>query len=77
MASTADGQGEILTDGENALMFAPGDHQKMAEQILRVLQDNDVEQALRMHARSLAARFDGRVAIRKMEQFYTDMVSGN
>lgn len=77
VASTADGQGEILTDGESALMFAPGDHQKMAEQILRVLRDNEVEKTLRMHAKALAARFDGRVAIRKMEQFYIEMVSGN
>ncbi len=77
VASTADGQGEILTDGESALMFAPGDHRKMAEQLLRVLRDNAVEQALRANARALGARFDGRAAIRKMEQFYTELVSGN
>jgi len=77
VASTADGQGEILTDGENALMFAPGDHQKMAEQLLRVLRDNALEQALRESAKALASRFDGRAAIRKMEQYYVEMVSGN
>ncbi len=77
VASTADGQGEILADGESALMFAPGDHQKMAEQLLRVLRDNAVEQALRSNATALGARFDGRAAIRKMEQYYVELVSGN
>lgn len=74
VASTADGQGEILKDGETALMFAPGDHGKMAEQLLRVLSDKDLETHLRKKAKELAGHFDGRKAIRKMEEIYGGMM---
>lgn len=77
VASTADGQGEILKDGESALMFCPGDYKKMAEQLLLLLQDGKLEGTLRVNAKSLAANFDGRTAIRKMEQYYIELVSGN
>jgi glycosyltransferase involved in cell wall biosynthesis len=77
VASTADGQGEILTDGETALLFEPGDSRKMAGQLLRVLGDKAVELALREHAQALAARFDGRAAIRTMEQYYVKLLAGS
>lgn len=74
VASTADGQGEILKDGETALMFEPGDHEKMTKQLLQVLKDEKLEQQLRGASRQLAKKFDGRAAIRQMEEYYRELL---
>ena len=76
VASTADGQGEILKDGEAALMFEPGDHEKMAEQLIKVLKDPGLEQKLREASSELAKKFDGRKAIMQMEDYYRQLVIG-
>jgi glycosyltransferase involved in cell wall biosynthesis len=58
VASTADGQGEILEDGKTALLFTPGDHAKMAAHILRVLKDDALRQSLRENVRARIKDFD-------------------
>ncbi len=74
VASTADGQGEILTDGKDALMFEPGDDEKMAGLLGRILGDKDLENRLRDASRQLSGTFDGMNAIHKMEEYYRGLM---
>ncbi len=79
VASTADGQGEILTDGRNALMFEPGDVSRMSELLRRVLDDNALGSELKRAARQLSRDFDGRKTVETMENMYENIIeeSGN
>jgi glycosyltransferase involved in cell wall biosynthesis len=75
VASTADGQGEILTEGETALMFEPGDVARMAAQLSRVLCDPELASRLRDASRSLSRAYDGRKTIETMQKAYETMVA--
>jgi glycogen(starch) synthase len=46
VATPAGGTGEIVKDGENGLLFAPGDSHDLAEKIGRLLGDVDLRQRL-------------------------------
>jgi glycosyltransferase involved in cell wall biosynthesis len=70
VASTADGQGEILEDGKTALLFAPGDHAKMASQVLRVLQDDALRRTLQHNVRARIRDFDMNRTIATLEATY-------
>lgn len=77
VASTTDGQGEVLTDEQDALLFEPGDDEKMTELLLQVLNDKAVEDKLRAASKKLSEKFDGNNAIRQMEEYYRVLLSGN
>lgn len=70
VASTADGQGEILEHGKTALLFEPGDDARMAEHLARVLDDGTLAGNLRRNVRARIRDFDGRACIRAMEETY-------
>ena len=73
VASTADGQGEILEDGKTALLFDPGDHDAMAKKLVRVLSDDELRRSLADASAKLAGEFDGRKAIEKMQDLYRSL----
>jgi glycosyltransferase involved in cell wall biosynthesis len=70
VASTADGQGEILENEKTALMFEPGDYLKMSDQLTRVLGDSALEEKLRSSAQHLSSDFDGIKTIQSMQSLY-------
>ena len=74
VASTADGQGEILEDGTTALLFAPGDYEAMARLTLRVLGDDALRARLQRNVLERIKDFDMRRTIATMEQTYERMV---
>lgn len=74
VASTADGQGEILHDGIDSLLFSPGDIDTLGTQLERAIKDSELRSALRTQSRRLAADFDGRKAIQKMQQLYRQIM---
>ncbi len=76
VASTADGQGEILEDGKTALMFAPGDHEAMARQILRALNDTALADSLRRNALARIKDFDMKRTIETMQDTYEAILAG-
>lgn len=76
VASTADGQGEILEDGKTALMFAPGDHEAMARQILRALNDAALADSLRRNALARIKDFDMKRTIETMQDTYEAILAG-
>jgi glycosyltransferase involved in cell wall biosynthesis len=73
VASTADGQGEILRDGEDALLFAPGDVESLARLTLRVLAEPELEARLRRNALARIKDFDMKVCLEKMEKKYLEL----
>ena len=73
VASTADGQGEILRDGEDALLFKPGDVGEMARLTLRVLADPELARGLRRKASARIQEFDMKGCLEKMEKMYQEV----
>lgn len=74
VASTADGQGEVLRDGVDALLFAPGDVAAMASLTLRVLGDAELGMELRRNALARIQEFDMRRCLDKMEKKYAELM---
>lgn len=70
VASTADGQGEILTHGKNALLFAPGDSAALAQGLLRLYQDPALRSQLRSAALLRVADFDMQKTIATLKSAY-------
>ena len=70
VASTSDGQGEILEDGKTALMFTAGDHEAMARQMLRLLSDTALRDSLRRNVLVRILDFDMKRTIETMENTY-------
>lgn len=73
VASTVDGQGEILEHEKTALLFAPGDHATMAKHIMRLLEDPTLAETLRSNARDRANVFDSQRCIDTLEQTYEEI----
>ena len=74
VASTADGQGEILTHEKDALLFAPGDVEAMARLTLRLLDDPGLMKRLRHQALIRIQDFDMRRCLDKIERKYEEVV---
>jgi glycosyltransferase involved in cell wall biosynthesis len=70
VASTADGQGEILRDGEDALLFKPGDIEALARLTLKVLADPYLARRLRLNALARIKDFDMKRCLDVMERKY-------
>jgi len=74
VASTADGQGEILTHEKDALLFAPGDVEAMARLTLRLLDDPGLMKRLRHQALIRIQDFDMHRCLDKIERKYEEVV---
>jgi glycosyltransferase involved in cell wall biosynthesis len=75
VASTADGQGEILDNEKHALMFEPGDFDCMSEQLRRVLGDSNLVSQLSQASGALASRYDGQKTIDTMQETYRQIMA--
>lgn len=69
------GAAEILVDGENALLFRPGDHAGLAAQVLRLVESPAQRRMLCENARQVACeRYDiGRMTV-EIEQFLAETI---
>jgi glycosyltransferase involved in cell wall biosynthesis len=70
IASRADGQAEILTDGEQALLYDAGDVDALARGLTRLLGDPELRRTLGEGMRALRDRYDGRRTIEALEALY-------
>jgi len=70
LASTADGQGEILTHGKDALLFAPGDSAALAQGLLRLYQEPALRAQLRRSALQRVTDFDMQKTIATFKHDY-------
>jgi glycosyltransferase involved in cell wall biosynthesis len=74
LASTADGQGEILADGREALTFAPGDVAAMGEKLLRMAAEPELRERLRRAAKARAADFDMAKTVQTIRETYLSIM---
>jgi glycosyltransferase involved in cell wall biosynthesis len=58
VASRTGGLVDVIVDGENGLLFEPGDHRMLREKLLLALGDNSLRRALSENARRTAAAYD-------------------
>lgn len=70
LASTADGQGEILTDGKDALLYAPGDTAALRDRLLRLRADPALRAALAAGASGRIRDFDMARTMDTLRQTY-------
>jgi len=70
IASTADGQGEILTHEKDALLYPPGDISKLADGILRLYGEPELREKLREKARIRIGDFDMKTTIATLRDTY-------
>lgn len=75
VASTADGQGEILEHEKTALLFAPGDTDTLAAHLRRMVDEPVLRRRLGDAVRERIKDFDGRRCIRKMEETYLRLLA--
>ena len=70
VASTADGQGEILRPGRDALLYPPGDVPALSAHLLRISSDPALRQTLASAALLRARDFDMSTTIATLRQTY-------
>ncbi|MGH9765242.1 MAG: glycosyltransferase family 4 protein [Blastocatellia bacterium] len=58
IASRCGGLPEIIVDGQNGLLFDPGDHQMLAAKMQLLMGDPDLAERLSLGGRTTAARYD-------------------
>lgn len=75
LASTADGQGEILTDGRDALLYAPGDTAALRDRLLRLRADPALRAALAAGASGRIRDFDMARTMDTLRQTYLALAS--
>jgi glycosyltransferase involved in cell wall biosynthesis len=75
VASTADGQGEILEHEKTALLFAPGDAETLAAHLRRMVDEPGLRRRLGDAVRARIKDFDGRRCIGKMEETYLRLLA--
>ena len=75
VATTADGQGEILVDGKTATLYAPGDTEKLGRGIRELVKNPELRKERGLAARQRSLDFDGKKMIRAMEELYDRILS--
>ncbi len=76
VASTADGQGEILTHEQDALMYGPGDVQSLVEHMVRLERDPELRSSLRAAAKQRIGDFDMAKTIDTIKRAYVQIMNG-
>lgn len=74
VASRADGQGEILRNQMNALLFEPGDVDGMTEALDKTLKTPELRELLSSAAERMSAEYDGSACLQRMREVYREMI---
>jgi len=70
------GAAEVLVDGENGLVFPPGDHLRLAEQILKLRAQPELRRRLVENGRRTAVeRFDNRRMVAEIEAYLESLLT--
>lgn len=70
VGTTTGGSAEVLKDGENALVFRPGNSAELASQIERALKDSKLRRKLGLAAmETVRERFDIEVMVERIERY--------
>jgi glycosyltransferase involved in cell wall biosynthesis len=71
IATDADGLLDVLTDGRDALIVPKRNANRLAEAIIRALDDSALRERLGAEARQTGQQYDIALFVRKMERLYT------
>lgn len=74
VAPAAQGLVDLVRDGDQGLLFAPGDVEDARQKVQRLLSDRALQQHLREQARSHAAQLTWESATRWLESLYLEML---
>jgi glycosyltransferase involved in cell wall biosynthesis len=75
VATPAGGTGEIVKDGDNGLLFAPGDHLDLAEKINCLSVDVELRRRLiKAGWRTIDERFSATRMIDRYERYFQELV---
>jgi len=66
---------EILSDGENALLVAPGNPSALAQAIARLMEDHDLRSRLGRAARAAVAEYSWERRAERLEALFTDVLA--
>jgi glycosyltransferase involved in cell wall biosynthesis len=76
IATDVKGSSELIEDGENGLLVPPGDPKRLAEAILRLLDDEELRKKLGDNAREyVVGNYDWEIITNKVEEIYKSMIS--
>jgi glycosyltransferase involved in cell wall biosynthesis len=76
VATDVGGNSEVVRDGETGFLFPVGNHQVLAEKLIRLLMSPDLAVAIGSNGRELAAReFSLDVMIHKHEDYYRGLIA--
>ena len=76
VASDADGLRDSVSDGETGLLFPYGNHTILAEQIVRILSDDELRERLTKSAVSWAQKFTWDVCAHNTMEVVEEIFSG-
>ena len=74
VASMVGGLREIVIDGVNGFLFAPGDYRELADKILKLLEDRDLRKRMGEAARETAKRFKPENIARRYAEIYRGLL---
>lgn len=76
IATDVEGSSELIEDGENGLLVPPGDPKRLAEAILRLLDDEELRERLGDNARKhIVNNYDWEIITNKIEEIYKDAIA--
>jgi glycosyltransferase involved in cell wall biosynthesis len=68
---------EVVEDGVSGYLVEPGNHEALAEAVLRVAESTDRAQTMGLRGQQIARqRFDLRTSVRKLEYVYLSVLKG-
>lgn len=73
VSTNVDGLGEVLVNGESALVVEPSDPDQLAVGIQRLLYDSDLADQLRVGAIAQSKKFDISQTVRNLESLYEEL----
>jgi glycosyltransferase involved in cell wall biosynthesis len=77
VATTTGGIVDMIADGENGLLVPPGDENKLAEAMARLLNDADLRVRLADGAQERAQRFTASAVVERLEAVYAGVAPRN
>lgn len=76
VASAVGGVPEVVEDGRNGILVAPGKPKAFAEAIKRLIEDPDLRRSMGEAGLRVSAKFDEAQIAPKLEKFFEEAVSG-
>ena len=74
IASNIAGYNEVISDGNNGILFPVGDHQALAQQIIMVLDKQDLRGCLEKNGRATSLAYSWKEVARRVEYYYYELL---